>query len=337
MGITVKQAVLVSIIIESILYGLLMFLFGVAVWALTYQRTSAEIARLMLGAACLLFILGTMHIVVDANHLWQGFIASADPDMFFEDITKNTFKNALYLVETLVGDGIIIYRGYLLWRRIELAIIPIIGWMAIIVTGIHTVWSISQLSTTNANSVFLQQTGQWVVSFFSTALATNLVATGLLIFKLWAAHRNQTGLQVTRNGKSLVQPVLVIVMECGAVYSLSLVAMLSTYLSASNSVYIVIDLIGQIIPITFCVIIVRAAMLRFERERGRELPLSTLISTRSYQVTTSRTTRVHVSRVGAVDGSFHDSSEFSHPEEALDRSIADQKSELHIIGGAACV
>jgi hypothetical protein len=80
MAITVKEAAIVAIIIESILYGksfrgdsgveryddtsfrsgVLTFVFGVTVWALTYQRASAEIARTMLGAACLLFILGTM-------------------------------------------------------------------------------------------------------------------------------------------------------------------------------------------------------------------------------------------------------------------------------------
>jgi len=46
------------------------------------------------------------------------------------------------------------------------------------VTGAHTVWSISQLSRTNAGTVFLEETGKWVVSFYSAALVTNLIATG---------------------------------------------------------------------------------------------------------------------------------------------------------------
>jgi hypothetical protein len=90
MMITVKEAVIVSIIVESVLYGksfradsrversdntsfrsgVLTFLFGVAVWALTYQRTSAEIVRLVLGAAFLLFVLGTM---VRTEHLYREF------------------------------------------------------------------------------------------------------------------------------------------------------------------------------------------------------------------------------------------------------------------------
>jgi len=143
MEISVKEATLVAIIIESILYGWYLhrarflhhwssfsqgissFLFAVTLWSLTYQRNPAEVARSMLVAACLLFILSTMvrslvrstttplsfhsqHVIVDANHVWQGFISSGNPDQFFEDISKDTFKNALYELETLVGDAILV-------------------------------------------------------------------------------------------------------------------------------------------------------------------------------------------------------------------------------------
>ncbi|KAF8836806.1 hypothetical protein BDN67DRAFT_1014363 [Paxillus ammoniavirescens] len=330
MAITVKEAVIVAIIIESILYGLFTFLFGVTVWALTYQRTSAEIARLVLGAACLLFVLGTMHIVVDANHFWQGFITSGDPGAFFQDVTRTTFKNILYLIETLVSDAIIIYRCYLMWRRIEFVIIPIIGLMATAVTGTYTIWAISQLSATSPNIIFLRQTGQWIISFYSTALATNLVATGLLTIKLWVAQRDEAGSHRTSTSRSVVHPILVIVVECGAVYSLSMITMLVVYLSASNSAYIMIDLIGQIIPITFCAIIVRGAMLRFERDRCLGHPLNTPTSPRSHEISTLRSTRVHVSRVITVDSDFLDPSKLSPFGNVWNNSVADKKSEQRI-------
>ena len=80
----------------------------------------------MLVAACLLFFLGTMvcplvhsmmfrtvylnsqHVIVDANHVWQGFISSGGADQFFDDVSKNTLKNAIYELETLVGDTILV-------------------------------------------------------------------------------------------------------------------------------------------------------------------------------------------------------------------------------------
>jgi len=52
--------------------------------------------------------LESQHVIVDANHVWQGFISSGGANEFFEDVSKNTFKNALYEVETLVGDAILV-------------------------------------------------------------------------------------------------------------------------------------------------------------------------------------------------------------------------------------
>jgi len=43
--------------------------------------------------------------------------------------------------------------------------------------------------------------------------------------------------------RSRVYPILLIIIECGALYSMSLVTMLATYLAASNSAYIVIDMV----------------------------------------------------------------------------------------------
>jgi len=119
-------------------------------------------------------------------------------------------------------------------------------------TGTHTVWSISQLPSVNADCVFEYETGQWVISFYSTAIATNIIATsydistvaswicylGILAFKLWLIHRCSSGIRTT---KSRAYPILILIMECGALYSMSLVTMLATYLAASNSAYIVID------------------------------------------------------------------------------------------------
>jgi hypothetical protein len=52
--------------------------------------------------------LGSQHVVASANNVWQGFISSEDPEVFFEDISKNTFKNIINELETLVGDAILV-------------------------------------------------------------------------------------------------------------------------------------------------------------------------------------------------------------------------------------
>ncbi|OJA20168.1 hypothetical protein AZE42_08164 [Rhizopogon vesiculosus] len=339
MGISVKAAVIVAIIIECILYGVSIFLFGITLWSLTYQRKSTEVSRSMLVAACLLFLLGTMHVIVDANHVWQGFISSGNADQYFDDVSKDTFKNAIYELETLVGDAILIYRCYVVWNRIDVIIIPVIGWMAVAGTGTHAVWSIDQLSSVGAESVFLQETAQWIISFYSTAIATNFIATsydtstvpsqiefanprnlGILALKLWLIHRRSSGIRTTR---SRAYPILVLIMECGALYSISLVTMLATYLAASNGSYIVIDMIGQIIPITFCLIIVRTAMLRFSGETS----LSVMRTGISDRLPIARPMNVHIGRLVGVDSDFSKASGVSSTQ--VDATEDEYHSKLH--------
>lgn len=126
------------------------------------------------------------------------------------------------------------------------------------VTGTYTVWAINQISPTNGNIVFLVETGKWVVSWAVVELVTNLIATsfvlpdivsrvftdlcypGILAFRLWLIHQRSSRIRTTR---SQVYPILLIIIECGALYSVSLVAMLATYLSASNSAIVVIDMV----------------------------------------------------------------------------------------------
>ena len=155
--------------------------------------------------------LSAQRLAVDADHVWQGFIFSSNPDEFFDDVSKNTFKNAIYTVETLVGDAILvssfsvckvkaearlyqIYRCYVVWRQIQVIIVSIVGWIALagactlldgmhhlsleLATSVYLDWLISLLPPANADSVFLLKTGQWVVTFYTVALITNLFATG---------------------------------------------------------------------------------------------------------------------------------------------------------------
>ncbi|OJA21635.1 hypothetical protein AZE42_10147 [Rhizopogon vesiculosus] len=337
MGISVKESAIPAIIVECILYGISIFLFGITVWSLTYQRKSAEVSRSMLVTACLLFLLGTMHVVVDAIHLWQGFISSEGADQFFDDVSKYTFKNAIYELETLVGDAILIYRCYIVWQRIEVIIIPIIGWLAVAVTATHTVWSISQLSL-NSDSASVHTMQQWLFAFYLTAIVTNFIATsydpstvasrteftdpyylGTLALKLWLIHRHSSRLRSTG---SQVYPILFVIMECGALYSLSLITMVATYFSGSNGSFVVLDMIGQFIPITFCLIIVRTAMLRFSERTGQGLFLSTVIWP-SDSHHTARRMKAHVNRMAVVDTDI----EFSSPDTDIMDDTYDSRSD----------
>lgn len=105
-------------------------MFGVTLWVLIYRRTTKKVHGVIFAVACLLFVLstivsmkrfsvrpsqiarqhGTQRIGVDSNHVYTGFLRSEKPDLYFNDTTKETFKNAIYELQTLLGDGILVRR-----------------------------------------------------------------------------------------------------------------------------------------------------------------------------------------------------------------------------------
>ncbi|EPS99557.1 NAD-binding protein [Fomitopsis schrenkii] len=224
----------------------------------------------MFTAAVLLFILSTLHVAADSTRLWQGFVVAEVPVEYFADNTKLTWKNSINGLETFLADAVLIYRVYMLWRRPWMVIGLIIGWCGVVVAGVHAIWSISR-PVTNPNAIFAIETGQWVVSFYSLTLATNLVATTLLAFKLWSTNH---AVAHSRTHRSTLWPIMMTIIECGALYALTLVILLATYETHSNGAYVVTDIIGQVIPITFYLVIMRAAMIRMRRNDGPHITMT---------------------------------------------------------------
>ncbi|PFH49415.1 hypothetical protein AMATHDRAFT_4931 [Amanita thiersii Skay4041] len=267
--ISVRSATLISVIIEGALYGFSAFMFFLTIWALLYKRSTKELNHIMFAAACVLFILSTLHLVADGIHAYDGFIRLNGSQAYFLDGTTQTFKNSVYELETLFADAVLIYRCYVVWQKLWVVVIPSILWIGTAIAASHTVWSISQ-PIVQGETIYLLEVGRWVLSFYSLALVTNIIATGLLAYKIWVVNRAAFRISfdlTTREGarqrrKSSLHSLLLVILECGALYSLSLIVMITVYTTKSNSAYLVVDLIGQIIPITFYVIIIRAAMAR---------------------------------------------------------------------------
>ncbi|PBK65670.1 hypothetical protein ARMSODRAFT_961025 [Armillaria solidipes] len=274
MALSIEAAEFIAIIVESVLYGFAALLISITLWALTRERNRHELSIVTLVGVCTLALLSTLHLVADGIYVYQGFITSEGDDAYFLDSTKFTFKNTVYFLETLLADGILIYRCYIVWQNVLVIAFPILGWIGTVVAGAHTIWSIAGDPgiAFNKDAIFVQQTRKWVVSFYSVALATNISATFILATKLWVAHRRTVkyfGSMSTHTSKSSFYPIILVIVECGALYSLALIAMLATYLLKSNAAYLVIDLIGQIIPITFSVILLRAALARYQEKDQR--------------------------------------------------------------------
>jgi len=181
MNIPLDKAELLSVLLEAILYGFSLLMFGGTIWTLLSQRSTYGVNRKMFTVACALLLISTAHLVVHIIRVMYGLILYRDtfpggPVGYFSDVSQWTFnaKNHIYIVQTLIGDGVILYRCYVVWQSKLILIFPLMLWCSAGVTGIMASVT-AQYST--QSGVFGGALQKWITAFWATALSTNLMAT----------------------------------------------------------------------------------------------------------------------------------------------------------------
>ncbi|KAH7920719.1 hypothetical protein BV22DRAFT_780533 [Leucogyrophana mollusca] len=238
-------------------------MFGGTVWALSYRRHKRDINRLMMSIAFLLLILSTIHIIVDIKRLVDGLVTYRDtflggPPAFFADLTQETFvfKNVVYGLQTLVGDGVVIYRCYAVWQSYWVLLFQGMLWSSVAVTAVGSVYNVSQ-ATAYSSDLFAKQTGQWVTAFYVSTLATNLISSGLLAYRIWTIDRHVATLRATRN---TVIPIVRVLVDSAILYSAALFAALICFVCSNNGQFVVQDMLTPIISIAFYMVLIRVGI-----------------------------------------------------------------------------
>ncbi|KAH7926567.1 hypothetical protein BV22DRAFT_341940 [Leucogyrophana mollusca] len=263
-GIPADTAAIVSTTLEGVLYGFSVLMFIGTTWALTRKRRRSEVNWAMVVVACLLLVLSTavfpQHMIIDIIWLYEGMVQFRDtfpggPVMFFSDVAQWGFvyKNLMYNLQTLLGDGVVIYRCYIVWQSILIVVVPMIMWCSVAITGFGCVYTLSK-ATTTAGNIFAKETGTWITAFFATTLATNLLSTTLLAYRIWSVSRSTAYL---RDKQSSLVPVLRIILDAGLLYSVTLLTALLCFVSQNRGHYVVLDMIMPIISIAFYMVIIR--------------------------------------------------------------------------------
>jgi len=260
--ISLSEAGLLSTTLEAILYGGSVLMFVFTMWIILANRKRRRVNWGMMLASCALFIFSTAEMAVNIVRLRQGFITVGPflgdgPDQYFGSVPEVTFviKSVLYNTQTLILDAAVIHRTYVVWQNIWVVMVPIIGWFGLLAAVLGTNIALATASS-HAGDVFFVNTGRWITANYSMTLATNLTATSLLAYRIWSVKRHSS----KYFGSSRLSPVLRVVIESGALYSVTITAALITFVSKSNAVYVILDMISPIISIVFNMIIVRVGL-----------------------------------------------------------------------------
>ncbi|KAG2033016.1 hypothetical protein BDR03DRAFT_1002324 [Suillus americanus] len=269
-GLPLDAANIMSTVLEGILYGEYRFsvlMFIATIWTFTYKQRIRDINRPIAVVAILLFVLSTVHMIVGIIRLEDGLVKYGNtfhdgPAGFFADVTQRTFliKNTIITLQTLLGDGVVIYRCYFVWQSVWIIILPCMMWCGVAAFGICMVYV--QAPTTNAKNVFGNKTGHWITAFLSLTLATNLLSSGLLAYRIWTIERNVSGAYATKNK----MPILRVLVDAAFIYSAALCASQVCFALSNYGFYVIGDLIIPIISIAFYMVFIRIAISKNVQE-----------------------------------------------------------------------
>ncbi|KAF5379769.1 hypothetical protein D9615_005722 [Tricholomella constricta] len=261
-GIALDYATALSTILQGILYGFSVFMFGATIYSLVRRRaTSDQLSYSMLTTACLLFIFSTVHMGIDIFRFIDAFIFHRDtpdgPGKYFGDLGSSTWfvRNLVYTLQTLLGDGVVIYRCYIVWSSVWVIILPFMLWTSTLVTASGVLWFFGHAHGAGGHTdIFNDKLTRWITAFFSSSLAANILSTSLLAYRLWRVESQVSRLRTTAGP---LLHIMRVVADSGAIYSSMLILIIAFFVSKSNIQTIMLDITMPIISICFYMIILR--------------------------------------------------------------------------------
>jgi len=257
MAIDFSLSELAALSVESFFYGIYFVLFFSSFKVLLNKRKTISGTTPLLAVAGVLGILITWHMITDGVRAVSAFKKDQvplGPDLYYANVASalSLVKTSLYFVITIIFDAFILHRCFVVWNRNYLVILlPFIVWLADIGTGIASVQGLSGL--TKGDSVFILKQEKITKSFLSSTLAVNGLCTLLIAYRQWT---RQATMRDSRKAFGLTREAAIMA-ESGAIYSITLILIIATYASKSNSFNVFLDMASPIIGVAFSLIIIR--------------------------------------------------------------------------------
>ncbi|KAG2122953.1 uncharacterized protein EDB93DRAFT_1244343 [Suillus bovinus] len=267
-NISLDAACLLSLALEGVAYGFSILMFIGTIWALAYKQRIQDVSRPIIMVAILLFILSTAHMIVNIIRVEDGLVKYRDtfpggPVAFFADPSQYTFTigNVLYGLQTLLGDGVLIYRCYVVWQSVWVIVVPSMLWCSIVVTGVASNYTFSQIKS-DSSQIYQNERVvlvHWVNAFYISTIATNLLSSALLAYRIWNIERAVSGVRV---GKNNMMPIARLLVDSAVLYSVALLIALITNALSNDGQLVIQEMLTPIISITFYMILIRVVINR---------------------------------------------------------------------------
>ncbi|KAF8997255.1 hypothetical protein BDQ17DRAFT_1363377 [Cyathus striatus] len=261
---------LTALFFESFFYGLNSTSFAFCLYFLLRTsgrwRRSDEINMIMLIVGCILFSIASLDIFITFTRCLQAFIfynGPGGPTAVFSDLgywmtLATTFAT---LLQTVIGDGILIYRCWIVysrsWRIVTVSILLWIGATVSMIFVIQIQATLNTSGTITTGKLKPPNRALWILSILQ-----NIITTTLIVRRIRHVDCENSRLSSSNNSTaktSDLRKVMRRIIESGLLYTISAIVTFITYACGSNSLYVASKVLKQIVAISFNLIIIRVS------------------------------------------------------------------------------
>ncbi|KAI9444559.1 hypothetical protein H4582DRAFT_2070289 [Lactarius indigo] len=250
MSISLPTAELLALCLSTFLYGIFFALVLITTVVMSYRATD-DIRRQrtkILPVSYAMLAVATIYVVIGWIRGVYGFVdrKGVETIVFFVDISEPTslIRSCCFCIQSMMGDGIMIWRMYIVYgRRFKIILPAIVLVIAYTVVGI-VVLAISTRARPGTDIFHVATT--WITAYFSLTMATN-VRFALRIFLAGNPLRDARPHWL----------IIFTLIEGCALYTISVIATLAAFLSGTFGQYAAADSIVPTVGIAFSLIVLQ--------------------------------------------------------------------------------
>ncbi|KAH7929997.1 hypothetical protein BV22DRAFT_1141549 [Leucogyrophana mollusca] len=291
MDIPITVADIAGFFVESVAFGIYLVSLGYCSASLFHSgarfKRAAELNWPMVIASLAMFVVSTLDLAMGLYRILLAFVQYTGPggaEQILTDISKwfNVGKTACVLLQSTIGDTMLIYRCWVVYNRSYKAIaFPALVWLGGTASYIYAMHIMGNLHEVHS-SVSESHIEPYITAFFGLTIgfiysaSTNhnnnalfpLISPGLLVWRIWRVDRQRDLLATYSSHRppSSLRRVMRSIIESGVLYTVFTLITFITYTARSNSSYIASAAELQVVGIAFNLIIIRAARHKDEED-----------------------------------------------------------------------
>ncbi|TFK50308.1 hypothetical protein OE88DRAFT_235149 [Heliocybe sulcata] len=258
---SIGPAQIVALFMTCIFYGILLVTTGHCLNILLLKKTRNTLGhRIALAATLCMLAIASNDVALGLVHVLDAFAYYTGPggaEAVLGHVSSwiNVVKLGNYMLQTTIGDFLLVYRCYVIHNRRRAVIaLPIVLWLMFVVT-----YSLAIYVTANRHAFGSISSGQtpFLTAAIVATLVQNIVTTGMIVYRLWSHERRNGDILAECSARHRITRLIGIIIESAAFYTIFTLLTLVTFLTNNNADYAVSDCVVQIIGVSFNLIIIR--------------------------------------------------------------------------------